>query len=183
MKWLRRRRSLDLGDKRPSPNDLRLELEVNGKRQTLEIDGRRNLLQVLRKHLGLVSLAGDCGRGECGGCMVLIDDEPRLACRTPAVEANGRSVITAEGLLASNPPSTIPEAFEDHEVFFCGNCTSGQMMAAEGLLRAESEPSPKAILSAMSAVECRCGGQHLVYAAVEKAVELRRQQNPASVSS
>ncbi len=177
MSWLKRVRNPESREEKSSRNQLPLELRVNGKPRTLRVGKRQNLLQVLRNEFGLLRFPGDCGRGECGGCLVLVDDEPRIACTTSAVEVQGRSILTAEGLLESEPPSTVPTAFEDHEVFLCGSCTSGQMMAAEGLLRADPKPSPRSIIKAMSAVECRCGGQHLIYAAVEKAAELRRQRN------
>lgn len=176
MGWLRRDWNRGPKAEKPSKAKVRLEVEVNGKSRVLEIDERLNLFQVLRRKLDLVRFPGDCGRGECGGCLVLVDNEPRIACTTPAVAVQGRSVVTAEGLLEIDSPSTVPQAFQDHDVFFCGSCTSGQMMAAEGLLRADPEPSSQAIVNALSAVECNCGGQHLFFAAVEKAIELKKEQ-------
>ena len=175
MGWFRKNRSIEPVEKDMSSARVSLELEVNGKARAIEVDRSRNLLHVLRKELGLVRSAGDCGGGDCGACLVLVDDKPLLACSTPAVDLAGRSITTAEGLLQTEPSSTVPQAFEDHDVFFCGSCTPGQMIATEGMLRADPDPPKEAILQAMSAVDCRCGGQHLIYAAMEKAIELRRQ--------
>ncbi len=115
-----------------------------------------------------------CERGECGACTVLVDDVPRYACLTLALEAQGKAVTTVEGLMDGERLGPVQEAFAEHDAFQCGYCTSGQIVAAEGLLRAHPTPAVEEIRRGMSGNLCRCGAYPHIVKAVGRASELKR---------
>ncbi|MEE4270190.1 MAG: (2Fe-2S)-binding protein [Thermoanaerobaculales bacterium] len=140
-------------------------LTINGRTHQLLVEPRWTLLFVLRERLGITGTKAGCERGECGSCTVLIDDEPRYACLTLAVEAEGSKITTVEGLLDGEQLGEVQQAFVEHDAFQCGYCTPGQVVAAEGLLRANPSPTDEEIRVAMSGNLCRCGAyQHIVNA-------------------
>jgi xanthine dehydrogenase YagT iron-sulfur-binding subunit len=105
---------------------------------------------------------------------VLIDDEPRYACMTLAVEVEGKAITTVEGLMQGEELGPTQQAFVDEDAYQCGYCTCGQVMAAEGLLRADSNPSLDETRKQMSGNLCRCGAYPHIFAAVQRAAELRK---------
>ena len=129
------------------------------------MEPRWTLLFVLRERLGITGTKAGCERGECGSCTVLIDDKPRYACLTLALEVEGAEITTVEGLLEGEQLGSVQQAFVDHDAFQCGYCTPGQVVAAEGLLRANPSPTEQEIRVGMSGNLCRCGAyQHIVNA-------------------
>lgn len=150
-------------------------LSVNGRRHRVMVEPRHGLLQVLRDQLGLTGTKPGCERGECGACTVLIDGVPRYACLTLALEAEAREVTTIEGLMDGESLGPVQQAFVDEDAFQCGFCTPGQVMAAEGLLRAKPEPTLDQIRHGMVGNLCRCGAYAHVFKAVRRAGELRRK--------
>ena len=114
----------------------KVALSINGRAYRLLVEPRWSLLFVLREKLGLTGTKVGCERGECGACTVLIDGEPRYACLTLAVEAEGHEITTLEGLMNGEELGPVQQAFVEQDAFQCGYCTPGQIMAAEGLLRA-----------------------------------------------
>jgi xanthine dehydrogenase YagT iron-sulfur-binding subunit len=163
----------------PPPQDVtqeqmtRLTLRINGRSHRLLVEPRWSLLYVLRERLGLTGTKPGCERGECGACTVLIDGRPRYACMTLALEADGSEITTVEGLLRGEELGDTQKAFVEHDAFQCGYCTSGQIMAAEGLLRANPHPSRDEVRLGMSGNLCRCGAYAHIVRAVEKAAELK----------
>ena len=151
-----------------------ITLEVNGQRQRVQVEPRWTLLFVLRERLGLTGSKPGCERGECGACTVLIDGVPRYACLTLAVEAEGRAVTTIEGLLDGEALGPVQQAFAAEDALQCGYCTPGQIMAAEGLLRANPSPSTAEIRVAMSGNLCRCGTYPHITKAVRRAAAARQ---------
>ena len=151
-----------------------IALEVNGQRQRVQVEPRWTLLFVLRERLGLTGSKPGCERGECGACTVLIDGVPRYACLTLAVEAEGHAVTTIEGLLDGEALGPVQQAFAAEDALQCGYCTPGQIMAAEGLLRAKASPSTAEIRVAMSGNLCRCGTYPHITKAVRRAAAARR---------
>lgn len=151
----------------------KITLVVNGRRRRVLVEPRWSLLYVLREKLRLTGAKQGCGRGECGFCTVLIDGVPRNACLTLAVEAEGAKVTTVEGLMKGEELGAVQEAFAEEDAFQCGFCTPGQIMAAEGLLRANPSPSSEEILEGMSGTVCRCGSYPQIYKAVERAARQR----------
>jgi xanthine dehydrogenase YagT iron-sulfur-binding subunit len=119
----------------PAEETTRITLTINGRRHPLLAEPRWSLLYVLRERLGLTGTKVGCERGECGACTVLIDDVPRYACLTLAVEAQDCRITTVEGLLDGEELGPVQQAFVEEDALQCGCCTPGQIMAAEGLLR------------------------------------------------
>jgi len=152
----------------------RLELLVNGRRHRLLVEPRWSLLFVLRDKLGLTGAKPGCERGECGACTVLIDGLPRYACQTLALEAEGREITTLEGLMKGEELGPVQQAFVQEDAFQCGYCTPGQIVAAEGLLRANPQPTLDQIRAGMSGNLCRCGAYTHIFKAVQRAAEMKR---------
>lgn len=152
---------------------VKLTLRINGRTHRLLVEPRWSLLFVLRERLGLTGTKLGCDRGECGACTVLIDGRPRYTCMTLALEAEGNEITTTEGLLRGEELGETQKAFVEHDAFQCGYCTSGQIMAAEGLLRANPHPSRDEVRLGMSGNLCRCGAYAHIVRAVEKAAELK----------
>ncbi len=151
-----------------------ITLTVNGRKTQLLVEPRWSLLHVLREKLGLTGAKAGCERGECGACTVLIDDVPRYACLTLAVEAQGSAITTVEGLMNGEELGPTQQAFVENDAFQCGYCTCGQVVAAEGLLRANPAPTANEIRHGMSGNLCRCGAYPHIVKAVGRASELKR---------
>jgi xanthine dehydrogenase YagT iron-sulfur-binding subunit len=150
-----------------------ISLNVNGRPHELLVEPRWTLLFVLREKLGLTGSKVGCERGECGACTVLMDGIPRYACLTLAVEAQGFEVTTVEGLMEGEELGAVQKAFLEKDAYQCGYCTPGQIVAAEGLLRSNPEPSPEEIQRGMSGNLCRCGAYTHIFQAVDAAAKTR----------
>ena len=159
---------------------VRVNLSINGIRRSLVVESRWSLLYVLREKLGLTGTKVGCERGECGACTVLMDQVPRYACLTLAVEAQGSEIVTLEGLMQGEKLGAVQQAFAEHDAFQCGYCTPGQIVAAEGLLRGNPAPKPDEIRRAMSGNLCRCGAYAHIHRAVGRAAELKGKKGGAS---
>jgi 4-hydroxybenzoyl-CoA reductase subunit gamma len=125
----------------------------------------------LRDVLGATGTKQGCDGGECGACTVLVDDEPRLACCTLAIQMQGRRVETVEGLGKGNRLNRLQKAFHEKLGAQCGFCTPGMIMAAEALLRRNPVPNRNEIRAALSGNLCRCTGYVKIIEAVEAAAE------------
>jgi len=152
----------------------KVALSINGRMHELLVEPRWSVAHVLREVLELTGTKIGCDRGECGACTVLIDGIPRYSCLTLAVEAEGAQIVTVEGLLDGEDLGPTQQAFLEKDAFQCGYCTSGQIMAAEGLLRANGNPSVEQVRHGMSGNLCRCGAYPHIVQAVERAAELKR---------
>jgi len=148
---------------------VQVALRINGRLHRMLVEPRWNLLFVLRDRLGLTGTKVGCERGECGACTVLVDDRPRYACMTLAVEAEGHEITTLEGLLDGEALGPVQQAFADEDAFQCGYCTPGQIMAAEALLRSNPDPDLDAVRTGMSGNLCRCGAYPHIAKAVASA--------------
>jgi xanthine dehydrogenase YagT iron-sulfur-binding subunit len=153
---------------------VRVALTINGRSRTLLVEPRWSVLYVLRERLGLTGTKVGCDRGECGACTVLLDGKPRYACLTLALEAEAQDIVTVEGLLRGEELGEVQRAFAEEDAFQCGYCTSGQIMAAEGLLRSDPDPSMDRIRLNMSGNLCRCGAYPHIFRAVGRAADLKR---------
>jgi xanthine dehydrogenase YagT iron-sulfur-binding subunit len=149
-------------------------LRVNGRVHRLLVEPRWSLLFVLRERLGLTGTKVGCERGECGACTVLIDGVARYACMTLAVEAEGTEITTLEGLMDGEQLGATQQAFLDEDAFQCGYCTPGQIMAAEGLLRANPNPDLAEIRHGMAGNLCRCAAYVHIFKAVGRAADLKK---------
>jgi xanthine dehydrogenase YagT iron-sulfur-binding subunit len=152
----------------------KIALRINGRTHSLLVEPRWTLLFVLREKLGLTGTKVGCERGECGACTVLLGGLPVYACMTLALEAEGHEITTLEGLMNGEDLGPVQQAFLQEDAFQCGYCTPGQIMAAEGLLRARPEPTLDEIRTAMSGNLCRCGTYAHIFKAVERASELKK---------
>lgn len=149
-------------------------LTINGHRNRLLVEPRWSLLHVLRHELELTGSKEGCDRGECGACTVLMDDIPRYACMTLALEAEGVEITTIEGLMDGEELGAVQQAFKEKDAFQCGYCTPGQMMAVEGLLRVNPQPDLEEIRLGVSGNLCRCGTYPNIFKAARRAGELKR---------
>ena len=131
---------------------------INGEIYEDEIDVRRTLLDVLRENFGLTGTKKGCNEGECGTCTVILDGKPVASCLVLAVEAQGKSIETVEGLEQNGELHRLQQAFIEHGAFQCGFCTPGVLMAAKGLLNENPKPSEEEVRRAIAGNLCRCTG-------------------------
>jgi isoquinoline 1-oxidoreductase alpha subunit len=146
-----------------------ITLHVNGKPHVLEIDPQMPLLWALRDHVGLTGTKYGCGQALCGACVVHLDGEAVRSCVTPVRRADGRAVVTIEGL---SPDGSHPlqKAWVELAVPQCGFCQAGQIMTAAALLKKNPQPSEVDIDTSMAGNLCRCGTYLRIRAAIERAV-------------
>ena len=144
-------------------------LVVNGVTRQLDADPQSSLLSVLREQLDLTGTKYGCGEGQCGACTVLIDGVPQRSCLLPAGDAAGKAITTIEGLAKDGHLHPLQEAFLIEEALQCAYCTSGMIMSAAGLLRADSNPDETKIKNALEGNICRCGTHPRIVAAVRRA--------------
>jgi xanthine dehydrogenase YagT iron-sulfur-binding subunit len=158
----------------PAGQTSKVFLRINGETHVVLAEPRWTLLYCLREVIGLTGAKPGCERGECGACTVLIDAVPRYACLTLAVEAQGSEITTLEGLMDGETLGPVQTAFAEADAFQCGYCTPGQIMAVEGLLRANPNPSAEEIRRGASGNLCRCGAYKHIFEAAHRAAELKR---------
>jgi len=141
-------------------------LRINGNAQNVESsDADKPLLYVLRE-LKLTATKFGCGLGQCGTCTVLIEGAAVRSCQTSVAEAQGKPIVTLEGLGSPDNPHPLQTAFINEQVPQCGYCTSGMIMSAAALLSANKKPSEADIRSALDGNLCRCGSHVRVVRAV-----------------
>jgi xanthine dehydrogenase YagT iron-sulfur-binding subunit len=149
-----------------------IQLEINGRMHTAVVEPRVTLLDALREHLDLTGTKKGCDQGQCGACTVHVDGERVLACLTLAVQAEGRSVTTIEGLAEGDGTlHVVQAAFVEADAFQCGYCTPGQIMSAVACIREGHAGSDDEIREYMSGNLCRCGAYPNIVMAVRKAAE------------
>jgi len=144
---------------------------INGARRTIEILPNTTLLTVLRYDLGLTGTKQGCGIGECGACTVLMDGEPVNACLVMAAKAEGKEILTIEGLGSRERLDPLQKAFVDHGAVQCGFCTPGMLVAAKALLDRTPKPSREEIKAALAGNLCRCTGYQQIIDAIEAVIK------------
>jgi carbon-monoxide dehydrogenase small subunit len=149
-----------------------VSLNVNGHLTPLEIEPHRTLLSVLREDLALTGTKANCLEGECGACTVLVDGQAVNACLYLAVRAQGKAVLTIEGLAQAAGLHPLQQAFVDEGGVQCGYCTPGFIMAAAALLAENPQPTPDELNRALAGNLCRCTG----YVAIRRAVRAAAAQ-------
>lgn len=143
-----------------------LILQVNQKEYELEIPAQRTLLEVLRDDLNLTGTKQGCGSGECGACTVLLDGEPVNSCLILALQVNGRSITTIEGISQNGELDEVQKAFISHGAIQCGFCTPGMVLSAKALLNKNAHPTEREVREALAGNFCRCTGYQKVIEAV-----------------
>jgi xanthine dehydrogenase YagT iron-sulfur-binding subunit len=147
-----------------------LRLRVNGVDRQLDgVDARVSLLDLLREHLDLTGAKKGCSRGECGACTVLLDGRRVNGCMVLAAAADGREVVTVEGLASGEQLHAVQRAFIDHDAFQCGFCTPGQVISAVACIEEGHTGSDEAIREWMSGNICRCSSYPQIVEAVRAA--------------
>jgi 4-hydroxybenzoyl-CoA reductase subunit gamma len=150
-----------------------LTFVLNGRPRVEAVPDNLLLLDFLREVLRLTGTKTGCDGGECGACTVLVDDRPRLSCLTLAASVEGKRVDTVESLAADGKLSAVQRGFHEKLGSQCGYCTPGFVMASEGLLRRNPEPSDAEIRAALGSNICRCTGYVKIIEAVRHAARLK----------
>ena len=146
---------------------MRIAVEINGERHEGDAEPRTLLSDFIRHVAGLTGTHVGCEHGVCGACTVQIDGETARACLMLAVQANGRSVLTVEGLARDGEPlHPLQRAFHERHALQCGFCTPGFLMSAEALLRERPDPSEREVREALAGNLCRCTGYEGIVEAV-----------------
>jgi aerobic-type carbon monoxide dehydrogenase small subunit (CoxS/CutS family) len=139
-------------------------LMVNGKVYTLNLDNRWTLANTLRYKLNLIGTKVGCDHGECGACAVLVNGTPMLSCMMLAVESQGKSITTIEGMGGPENLSPVQAALCDNDGIQCGACTPGVVIVATAFLKANPSPTQAALANALAGNLCKCGNWPHVFA-------------------
>jgi xanthine dehydrogenase YagT iron-sulfur-binding subunit len=146
-------------DKVPAmgPGPVKLTLKVNGADMDTRVEPRVTLLDALRNYLDVTGCKRVCDRGSCGACTVLLDGKPVYSCTTLALEAQGKTVKTAEALADGDKLDAVPAAFVQHDAQQCGFCTPGFVVALRAVLDRNPKATPAEVEEGLSGNICRCG--------------------------
>jgi nicotinate dehydrogenase subunit A len=147
------------------------EVTVNGVRRSVDADADTSLLHVLREDLDLKGTRFGCGMGLCGACFVLLDGHPTPSCDTPLWAAEGKEVVTIEGLGGPDDLHPLQQAFLDEQAAQCGYCLSGVLVSAAALLERNPAPDEQEVAQALDRNLCRCGAQRRMIRAVVRAAK------------
>jgi len=150
---------------------------VNGEARRVSVPAETTLLALLRDHLGLTGAKLGCDVGDCGACTVIVDEQPVNACLMLAAQADGRRVVTIEGIATNGKLHPLQKAFEESAALQCGFCGPGIILSAKALLDHNREPSRQEIRDALAGNLCRCTGYaKLVDAVADAARAIRSEQ-------
>lgn len=136
----------------------RISLTINGEYEQVDIPSEMTLLQMLREKLALTGTKNGCNAGECGSCTVLLNNEPVNSCMVLAVECQGGSIMTVEGLAQDGVLDPVQQTIMEHGGVQCGYCTPGILISARALLDRSPDPSEEDIREALVGNLCRCTG-------------------------
>jgi carbon-monoxide dehydrogenase small subunit len=154
-----------------------ITLKVNGQSYSLDVDAKDLLLDVLREQIGLTGTKEGCGTGECGACTVLVDGTPVNSCLYFAIRAEGKEILTIEGLGTEAHLHPLQQAFIDNDGVQCGFCAPGMLLSAKALLDKNPNPTEHEIREGIAGNICRCSGYVKIVKAVQQAAaELLQQQ-------
>ena len=156
------------------PSKLPVTLLVNGKKQIAEVEPRVTLLEALRHELEVTGAKRVCDRGTCGACTVLLDGKLVYSCSVLAIDAQGKSITTVEGLTQGDRLHPIQQAFIDNDAQQCGFCTPGFVVACKGFLDKNPNPTPEEVERGLGGNLCRCGTYVGIKAAVAQAAKNKR---------
>ena len=148
-----------------------INVTVNGTTYEREVEARKLLIHFIRDDLDLTGSHIGCDTGNCGACSVIVDGALVKSCMMLAVQADGTTVETVEGLAEGDELSKLQRAFSAHHALQCGYCTPGMLMSATALLRANPNPSEDEIKKGLQGNICRCTGYWNIFEAVKAASE------------
>ena len=151
-----------------------IELEVNKIRYERTIRASMTLLDFLREDLGLKGTKRGCDSGQCGACTIIVDGKTTNACLVLAIQADGKEILTIEGLSSGGRLHPLQEAFVEEGAVQCGFCVPGMILSAKALLDMKKNPSEEEIREALSGNLCRCTGYVKIIKAVQKAAAMMR---------
>ncbi|UTT48548.1 MULTISPECIES: (2Fe-2S)-binding protein [Rhodococcus] len=158
---------------------MRITVTVDGTQYTDDVEPRLLLVHYLRDRLGKVGTVVGCDTSNCGACTVLFDDRSVKSCSVLAVQADGHSVTTVEGLAENGNLHPVQEAFREKHALQCGFCTPGMIMATIDLLSENSDPNDEDVRHGLEGNLCRCTGYQNIVAAARDAAQ-RLRENPAA---
>jgi len=148
---------------------MEIDITINGRKRQFDVEPNKLLLNLVRDELYLTGTKYGCGIGECGACTVHLDGEAVLACMVLAVDADGRSVTTIEGVADGGKLDPVQEAYIEEGAIQCGFCTPGFIMSTKALLKENPDPSEKEIREYLKGNYCRCTGYVNIINAVQSA--------------
>jgi len=154
----------------------KVQFIINGEQVEVDVEPRRTLLQVIRDDLGLTGTKEACDSGECGSCTVLVDGIPVYSCLILAVEAEGKDILTVEGLMEGEKLHPLQEAFRDYGAVQCGFCTPGMLLTAKAFLEGNPRPTEEEVRAAIAGNICRCTGYVKIVEAIQAAAENVRKE-------
>lgn len=146
-----------------------IAVTINGTTYEREVEARKLLIHFLRDDLDLTGSHVGCDTGNCGACSVIVDGTLVKSCMMLAVQTDGATIETVEGLAEGGELTPLQQAFSDHHALQCGYCTPGMLMSATALLRANPSPSEAEIRKALQGNICRCTGYWNIFEAVKAA--------------
>ncbi len=153
---------------------MEIEITINGRKRQFDVEPNKLLLNLVRDELYLTGTKYGCGIGECGACTVHLDGEAVLACMVLAVDADGRSVTTIEGVADGGKLDPVQEAYIEEGAIQCGFCTPGFIMSTKALLKENPDPSEGEIREYLKGNYCRCTGYVNIIKAVQSAARKMR---------
>jgi aerobic-type carbon monoxide dehydrogenase small subunit (CoxS/CutS family) len=148
-----------------------ITVTVNGTTYEREVEARKLLIHFIRDDLDLTGSHIGCDTGNCGACSVIVDGTLTKSCMMLAVQADGSSIETVEGLADGDELNKLQQSFKDHHALQCGYCTPGMLMSATALLRQNPRPSEGEIKKGLQGNICRCTGYWNIFEAVKAASE------------
>jgi carbon-monoxide dehydrogenase small subunit len=149
-----------------------IQFELNGKPLNADVRPDQTLLEFLRDDLHQWDVKNGCSRGDCGSCTVLVNGVTRLACLLLAVQVDGATLLTAQGLGDAEHPHPLQQSFVSHGAIQCGFCTPGMLITARALLDRCPHPTREEIREAISGNLCRCTGYQKIVNAIESTAKL-----------
>ncbi len=152
-------------------SDRSITVTINGTTYEREVEARKLLIHFIRDDLDLTGSHIGCDTGNCGACSVIVDGKLVKSCMMLAVQADGSTVETVEGLASDDELTKLQQSFKDHHALQCGYCTPGMLMSATALLRANPHPSEDEIKKGLQGNICRCTGYWNIFEAVKAASE------------
>jgi len=156
-----------------------ISIRLNGEARRVAVAPNETLLDVLRGRLGIKTPKEGCGRGDCGACTVLLDGKAVRSCLILAIETDGQSVTTLEGV-GKEGPTALQQAFVKQNVFQCGFCAPGVVLAASALLAENPQPGEHEVREALAGNLCRCTGYEPIVKAVLSVAKKASRRKPAT---